>query len=591
MKLHSNIIAAEALLAGLAVLGCAGCGTPAESPPAQPAASGPRSVETVSTASQDMVRKLTQPATLEGIEQTVLYARTAGYLQAIYVDRGDRVKAGQVLAVIESPDTTAQTGQARSALMRARSSVGQMNATRGKAGADVQSAAATVEKARAELLQAEAGVARAEADLLRSRAQIGRTESLTKEAQNAVSEAEAARAQAQSELQRQERLLTSMRSTGRAVQAALEGAQSEARLQTSTHARLKGIQDRDAGLIAAQQVDEARTRMETASRAVDAARARADANRADLDAAEQQVDGARKAILLAERKIDGARRRVETADKDVLVGRADIAAGEKQLGIAQALREAARKQIAVTQAVQRSQGEQVRIASSQVDVAKQDAAGARIALNAARSMERYTRLTAPFDGVVTERMADPGALIQNASGNQASARGILKIVNDRSLRVQLSVPEKEAPRVRTGAPVEIELEAFPKDKISGTVSRTNQVIDPKSRTMFAEVLLPNPGSKLRPGMYARVTLTLEVHPGALVVPTAALIGKEDRFLYRVEGGKAVKTPVKVGLDDGKLAEILEGLKPGSQVVVVGMDSLVDGAAVTAKPFQPEPAKK
>lgn len=66
-------------------------------------------METASTSSQDMVRELTQPATLEGIEQTALYARTAGYLHTISVDRGDQVRAGQVLAVIESPDTTAQT--------------------------------------------------------------------------------------------------------------------------------------------------------------------------------------------------------------------------------------------------------------------------------------------------------------------------------------------------------------------------------------------------------------------------------------------------------------------------------------------------
>ena len=79
---------------------------------------------------------------------------------------------------------------------------------------------------------------------------------------------------------------------------------------------------------------------------------------------------------------------------------------------------------------------------------------------------------------------------------------------------------------------------------------------------------------------------------ALTVPSDAVAGKEDdRFVYTVEGGKAHKAPVKVGVDDRKTAEITQGLKPGAQVVLVGRDALVDGAAVRAEPAKPEPAKK
>jgi len=87
-------------------------------------------------------------------------------------------------------------------------------------------------------------------------------------------------------------------------------------------------------------------------------------------------------------------------------------------------------------------------------------------------------------------------------------------------------------------------------------------------------------------MYTRATLVLEVHPNALSIPSAAVMGQEDkRFVYTVTGGHAHRTPVTVGVDDGKTAEITSGLRPGSAVVLVGRDTLVDGGAVKAAPVQ------
>jgi membrane fusion protein (multidrug efflux system) len=119
-----------------------------------------------------------------------------------------------------------------------------------------------------------------------------------------------------------------------------------------------------------------------------------------------------------------------------------------------------------------------------------------------------------------------------------------------------------------------------------SVPRITSCVDARTRTLQTEVEIPNPGLRLRPGMYARVTLTLEVHEDALTIPTEAVMGKdEDRFVYTAGGGVAKKTPVKVGVDDGKTAEITEGLSPDSQVVVDGRESLVDGAPVKAEPMK------
>ncbi|MCC2671157.1 MAG: putative Acriflavine resistance protein acrA, partial [Armatimonadetes bacterium] len=227
---------------------------------------------------------------------------------------------------------------------------------------------------------------------------------------------------------------------------------------------------------------------------------------------------------------------------------------------------------------------------AQVRAARLQTSGSRSALATAGDLADYARVTAPFDGVVTERFADPGAFVQSAAGNQASTRGLLKLVADRRLRVLIPVPETDLPSIRKGTLAAIALDAFPKEKFTGTVTRTAASVDPKSRTMLTEVELPNAGGRLRPGMYARVTLTLEVHRGAITIPSEAVMGKEDRFVYVVTGGKAHKTPVQVGVDDGKVAEVTEGLNPGAVVVVIGRDTLVDGASVKTEPV-PEPKGK
>src|SRR5581483_1355406 len=99
----------------------------------------------------------------------------------------------------------------------------------------------------------------------------------------------------------------------------------------------------------------------------------------------------------------------------------------------------------------------------------------------------------------------------------------------------------------------------------------------------------NPEGRLKPGMYARVTLSLEVHHNALSVPSETIMGPEDkRFVYTVVDGHARRTPVTVGVDDGKMAEITDGLTPSAQVVLVGRDTLVDGAPVKARPARPAP---
>lgn len=542
-------------------------------------------------AQGDVARTITQPATIQGIEEATLYARAAGYLKSLSVDKGDRVRAGQVLAVIESPELRHQEDQARAEYAQSKASALGAVASRVRAHEDVAQAAAGIERARADARQAEAVVARTRADQARAEAQAPKLRAMEQEAEAGSLQAAQQLEQAKADVERWQQQLKEAQSSQRAMEAAVQKAQADARLQKLTFARLKAVQEKDSGLIAGQQVDEARARSDASQSEVEAARGRLDAAKQQVGVVEQQLASARRGVAAAEQKLEAAKAHARAAHEELGITRQEVAAAREQVKVAQAQAEAARKQVEVAQGQRRSLGAQVDVANAQVSAAREQAAGKRSALGTAASMADYTQIVAPFDGIVTERYVDPGALVQNSSAGQAG-RGIVKVVRDRSLRVLLPVPEVDLPRVRKGQPASIVADAYPKTPFSGRVTRFAGAVDPKSRTLLTEIDLPSEGGRLRPGMYARVTLTLETHRGALSVPTEAVMGKdEDRFVYTVREGKARKTPVTVGVDDGKTAEITSGLTSKSQVVLVGRDTLVDGAAVKAEPAKLEPAKR
>jgi RND family efflux transporter MFP subunit len=558
----------------------------------QTAASGPqvRTVGVVTVAQQPVERKISQPATLQGLEEATLYAKTAGYLKAVYVDKGDRVKAGQLLAVIESPELSHQRDQARAGYNQSRANAQGVVAGRGRARADVAQSAAAVEGKKSDVQQAEAVIARAKADLARAEAQPAKLQASASAAEAEVQQAQEAQAEAQTEIERFQQQVKTAQATQRAAEAGLEKARADSRLQEATYRRYKAVQDKDRGLIAGQQVDEAKARMDAAGSEVQAQISRVEAARESVRAAQQQVEGARRAAAAAAGKVKAAQDRAQAAKEDLKLSAQDIETARQQVKVAEAQRDAARSQVTVAERQRDALKQQLRVAEAQVLSSQMQTEGSRSALGTAADLAGYTRITAPFDGVVTERLSDPGAMVQNAGGS-AGARGIVKVVRDASMRVLIPVPEAEIPHIRVGGPASVTLDAYPDSPFPGTVRRFASAVDPKTRTMLTEIVLANPQDKLRPGMYARATLTLETHATALTVPSEAVMGKDDRFVYAVIDGKAQKTPVTVGVDDGKTAEITDGLKPGAVVVVSGRDAVVNGAPVKTEPFNPEKSGK
>jgi len=567
------------------LLWLSGCGKTEPPPPGGVASpGGPKVVGTVLATEGDVSKLITQPATLQGIEEASLFSRASGYVKEIRVDKGSRVRQGEVLAIIESPELQFQQQQAKATYDQSVAGTRSAEASRGRATADTTQAQASVEKARAEVRQAAAVIDRAESDLAKAQAQLPKMQAAVRTAEATVGQTIEQQGQAEADVTRWQLQVVTAQAALAAVRASQSKAESDQRLQRLTYQRLKAIQDRDAGLVTGQDVDVARARMESADSEFEALRSRMDAARGEVSTAEQQVNTARRAAAAATKRVDAVRSQLDGAREDVRIGQRDIESARQQVKVTQAQRDAAEKQVAVAQGQHQALTQQEKVSDAMLSGARLQSKGSQSALSSASAIAGFTRIVAPFDGIVTERLADRGAFVQNATNNQASARPILKVVRDGTLRVGIPVPETAVPSIRVGQPAEVTVDALPKTPFRGRVSRFAAALDPKSRTMLVEVDIQNSNRQLRPGMYARVALTLGVHAKALSIPSEAVMGPEDkRFVYTVVSGKALRTPVTTGIDNGKTVEILSGLTKDVPVVLVGRDTLTDGVAVKASP--------
>jgi RND family efflux transporter MFP subunit len=212
---------------------------------------------------------------------------------------------------------------------------------------------------------------------------------------------------------------------------------------------------------------------------------------------------------------------------------------------------------------------------------------ARAKLQRTQTLLGYSRLVAPFSGLVTARFVDPGAFIPAATaGSTPQSAAVLTLMDYSRVRVQAFVPEPEVPFIRNGLPAKVSVEELPGRVFAGSVTRFAHALDPATKTMLTEIELPNPGGELRPGAYASVRLEVERRQDALLVPAPALlVEKAGTSLFTIVGAKARKIPVQVGFNDGANVEIVSGLRADQAVILVGKQALADG-----QPVNPAEAK-
>lgn len=271
-------------------------------------------------------------------------------------------------------------------------------------------------------------------------------------------------------------------------------------------------------------------------------------------------------------QIAEAESRVQAMESERMQAEAELAGAEST---AQRLVKAAETPGAVAGNEVEVARQRVAALKALVEARRQASRAARASVEAQRELESYLKITAPFDGVVTERRAHPGALAGPEAGSV-----LLVLQQVARLRLVVAVPEQYTGGIVTGARVEFRVAAFPERTFAGTVARVSHEVDAKTRTMPVELDVRNGDGALAPGMYPAVRWPVRRAGQALFVPKASVVTTTERtFVIRNRDGKAEWVDVVKGPVDGDLMEVAGALRAGDRVVRRGTDEIRDGAAL------------
>jgi RND family efflux transporter MFP subunit len=222
-----------------------------------------------------------------------------------------------------------------------------------------------------------------------------------------------------------------------------------------------------------------------------------------------------------------------------------------------------------------------------VGVQRSNVAAAEANLARIERMQSYLVVRAPFEGVITLRNVDVGALVN------AGSTLLFRIAQTSTLRTYLNVPQAQASSIRTGQVARITVSNLPGREFTGTVARTANALDPASRTLLVEVHVPNREGILLPGMYARVELSSPRTDAPLLIPSDALIARGDGTQVAVvsQDHRVHLQKIDVGRDYGDRLEVSGGLKDGDMVIANPGDSVHEGLEVQAVPIVDKGAQK
>ena len=223
--------------------------------------------------------------------------------------------------------------------------------------------------------------------------------------------------------------------------------------------------------------------------------------------------------------------------------------------------------------------------SEQGAISPQELEDSRTALRvaeaeAALAQARFdkTRIAAPYAGLVGVRRVSPGAYLREGTV-------ITELTRVDEMKVSFAAPERYASDLKAGVAVELRTPAFPGERFNGRLSVVDPVVDAGTRTLRLVARIPNPGYRLRPGMSADVSVTLEERTQALAVPDEAIFAEGNQnFVYVVNADSTVaRAAVALGLRDSMQVEIVNGLTPGARVITAGHQKVFPGAKVLPVP--------
>jgi multidrug efflux pump subunit AcrA (membrane-fusion protein) len=312
---------------------------------------------------------------------------------------------------------------------------------------------------------------------------------------------------------------------------------------------------------------------------------------AEIDAPEldQQIRQAQAAIDQAQAGIDQAQAAVEQSQANLTQGKtnlelARVTADRYKTLTAQGVvskQDNDQFQAQYTSQTANLQALEKAVSAQQSNLAatKANLAAAKANLARLQEMHGYLTVKAPFDGVITQRNVDIGALVSTGS------TVLFRMAQIGTLRTFINVPQLSANSVHVGQLAQLTLANFPGRTFHGMVARTANSLDPASRTMLVEIDVPNPDGMLFPGMYSDVTLSNTTADPPLVVPASALIVRTDgaQLAAVSPDGIVHLRKVAVGRDYGDRVEILQGIEDGATIVTAPTDSAQDGVQIVPVP--------
>src|SRR5581483_6866116 len=296
--------------------------------------------------------------------------------------------------------------------------------------------------------------------------------------------------------------------------------------------------------------------------------------------AEANLAAAQAAQAAAQARLDSARNPnpydVQAAQQQVAQAQAQLdqlrnpdpfAKEQAQAALEQAQQQVAQAQAQLDSVMHPFRDEDIQAQQAQVDQA-------RAALEAAQVTLDEAEVRAPVGGVVSEKNASEGALV-------GPSTPIVTLVPP-GLELDVPVEESNLAQVQPNQPVNVTVAAYPGQTFSGTVETVSPTVDPKSRTVQVKVALNDPQNLLRPGMFAQLGIITQTKQDAVLVPRSAVVGRgTEPAVFVVKDGKAIRTPVKLGISNADSYEVVEGVQPGDQIVVTGQSELTNGDTVVA----------
>jgi multidrug efflux pump subunit AcrA (membrane-fusion protein) len=302
-----------------------------------------------------------------------------------------------------------------------------------------------------------------------------------------------------------------------------------------------------------------------------------------VDVASAQIEEARANVRKFEASVERWQSQVQRltnlADSERVIDQQVLDESQKQLKVETAARQAA-------QAIEVAGKAALAKARADVKAARARARASRADEQRLAALVSYTHVTAPYDGVVVERNVNTGDYVQPGTGDQSgpssapaasSSRLPLYVVaRTDKVRVYVDVPEIEASAVSRGTPARVRIQALGGEEVNAAVTRTSWSLRPQSRTLRAEIDLPNPDARLLPGMYAfGWVLISRSNVRALPMEAVTEIG-EQPCCYLYEGGKAIRTALQTGIDDGKWVEVTKKRMKGRWIDFTGTEPVITG---------------